>query len=417
MAETRTPSDLLATVLLGEREAAMIAARETGERKLWDNAVRLALMWRALPQLRTRIADLSVDTGSPARTSLISLGAAAAAESGVICRGAGIAMSGLDRAGIRTAAFKGLGMIASVYGSPGRRMLNDVDMLVQKTDFPAATLALGAVGFKPAISIGLDEWFRMLEERVYPAHDFLDFVNDMGVRIDVHWTLRTPAGKGFSIGEILGRSVALQLGSGMIRVVSPEDSILLTAHHLVRDRLSPRSAVKDLADIQAWLELSGVRWTIGTLDDRARNAGLSTSLLAALRILESFAPGGSGSVAAAGISAGCSRKESRIADRLASLFLLQLRGAVVSEMVMGMTAATPRLVGRFVLSRLRSLTDARYRRNKFPGQQSRTPVPVEQIRPFFRDLFTMTPTRFAQYRALATETRRYLRSTNDTFEA
>jgi len=404
--EKHAPSFLLAHFLLGESEQAHAAAHEMSQRGLWYNAVRLAFSWRVLPRLRERVSYLSVDMPKPARSSLASVSAAAAAESAMVCHGALAAIGALEEAEIRAAAFKGLGMIVSVYGSPGRRMLSDADVLVEKEDFRAASVALREAGFKPAISIGLDEWLELLEERVYPAHDFMDFVNDAGVRMDVHWRLRTPSDHGFSIGDILDQSVVMPLGAKSIRVVSPEDSLVLTAHHLVRDRFAPRSAVKDMTDISAWLDVMDDLWTIDSLELRARDAGLSTSLLAALSILAGLAPEGRASNVAARIRGGCNEREKKAAERLAALFTLQLRGAQISGIVVGMAAATPSLVGRFILSRLRSLTDASYRRNKFPGGEP--PRPMAELRTFFHDVLTLTPSRFAQYRALATETRRYL---------
>jgi hypothetical protein len=191
-----------------------------------------------------------------------------------------------------------------------------------------------------------------------------------------------------------------------VRVVDPEDSILLTTHHLVRDRLAPRSAVKDLSDIRAWLGAGEQRWSVDVLVHRARSTGLIPSLLAALTILSRFESGSDASDAANQVGAAASDAERRTAERLADVFALQLQRGSISDIVVGLTAITPSLARRFVVSRLRSLTDPKYRAHKFAGE-SRTPFGTA-AREAARDLFTLTPKRLALYRALGHETRDYL---------
>jgi len=403
----QTPSELLASLLLGQERDAVASAKETTERGLWSNSVRLALLWRCVPRLRSRIAELHVDAGVEATGSLATVSAAAAAESAMVCRGAATAMSAIENAGVITAAFKGLGTIASIYRSPSDRMLSDADLLVRKEDFAPASKALREAGFHPAISIGFEEWVKLLDERVYPAHDFLDFVNADGVRIDLHWNLKA-AGKGFSIDDILTRSVSATLVRWPVRVVSAEDSIILTANHLVRDRLSPRTAVKDLSDIEAWLGVFDPESIDDALEKRAQAAGFSTSLLACLRILVHYAPNGRARVAAEFVAQGCSPNERVAAERLARLFALQLRRGEISEVAVGLSAVTPALAGRFIMSRLRSLTDSKYSRHKFAGDDRlRTSARAQR---FLRDVLTLTPERFRLYRALARENQRQLQA-------
>jgi hypothetical protein len=381
-----------------------MAADEISERGLWRHSVQRALLWRCIPRLRARLAQMDVDAGE-ATAALASIAAEAAAHSALVCHGAARAMEALDAAGVRAAAFKGVGMIASVYRNPGSRMICDADILLERNDFHLASAALGQAGFRPAISMGIDEWLALLEVRVYPAHDFLDFVNDDGVRLDVHWSFGA-GGKGFSIGDMLDRSVTATLARREIRVVAAEDSILLSASHLLRDRLSPRTAVKDLADIDAWLSAED-RWSPDILLERASAAGFVTSILTCLRILAHHDRDGRAAEIAGRISEGSSPGERESAGRLASLFAHQLRRGEISDAAVGMAAVTPSLAARFLVSRIHSLTDSRYRRNKFSGGDQ--PRASASTRRFLRDLYTFTPERFRQYRALGQELRRQLK--------
>lgn len=399
----RTPSELLANLLLGDHATSAGAAAEMSERGLWENAVRLAHLWRSMPLLRSRVAAHKVALSDGTLETLAMLNAAAAAESAMTCESAVAALARLKENGIRAAAFKGLGMIACAYGVPAKRMLSDADILLDEKDFAGASIILREAGFTPAISMDFDEWLSLLRDRVYPAHDFVDFVDANQVSLDVHWRIRTPIGNDFTIADILDRSIEGKIGRASVRTVAAEDSILLTSHHLVRDSLAPRSAVKDLSDIAALLD--GGTISVETLAARGRSSGLYTSVLAALRVLSRFDPEGNAGNVYNAVAEGAKRDERVAADRLAAFFALQLRRGIVSETVVGLTDITPALAWRFIVSRARTLSSANYRRNKFAGSQNSRFG--QNARTLIHDLLTLTPARFAVYRTVARAARDY----------
>jgi len=400
-----TPSELLAAFLLGGDARAHAAASEITKQRLWDNEIRLALNWRALPQLRSRIASLEVVLDSDARKTLADLSASTTAQSALIAHATASALAALEDAGIRVAAFKGLGMIASLYQRPSERMLSDADVLIEARSFRAAVPVLARIGFFPDVSIPLDEWLDLLEQRVYPVHDFLDFADASGSRIDLHWRLRTPSPSGFPIAEIIGRAESRIFSGIGVRAVAPEDAILFTTHHLLRDKLAPRSAVKDLLDLKAWLDVRDRRWKWDVLLRRARSTGLTTSLLAALEILSRYDPEADARALAVEVTGASAADVGKTAERLADVFDLQLREPM-NDVVVGLTAMTPSLARRFIVSRLRSITDPTYKAHKFAGE-SAMPLGVA-ARDVWRDLLRLTPRRLALYRTLGTETRSYL---------
>ena len=402
---TSTPSELLAAFLLGGDTRARAAANDITKQRLWDNQIRLALNWCALPALRSRIAALEIDLESDARKTLAELSASTTAQSALIAHGTGRALAALEDAGIRVAAFKGLGMIASLYQRPSERMLSDADVLIEARSFRAAVPVLARIGFFPDVSIPLDEWLDLLEQRVYPVHDFLDFADGSGSRIDLHWRMRTPSPSGFPIAEIIGRAESRIFSGIGVRAVAPEDAILFTTHHLVRDKLVPRSAVKDLLDLKAWIEVRDRRWKGEVLLKRTRSTGLTTSLLAALEILSRYDPDGGSQELAREIADASAADVRKTAERLADVFALQLRRPM-NDVVVGLTAITPSLARRFIVSRLRSITDPTYKAHKFAGD-SAMPLGIA-AREVWRDLLRLTPRRLALYRTLGTETRAYL---------
>lgn len=366
------------------------------------------MAWRVVPQLRERLNASDVRIGASVRQTLDEYSAAAAAQSALMCSRAATALDALEAAGIRAAVFKGAGNVASLYDSPSRRMLNDADVILRREDFTRASEVLSQAGFSPAISIPLHEWMALLEDRVYRAHDFLDFIDGSGARLDVHWAVRVPKPAGFSIDSILGASAHQKLGRKDVRTVSPVDSILLTSHHIVRESLAPHSAVKDLLDIQSWCAYVNERWTVGGLVDRARAAGLMTTVLSPFEILAALDPSSIAAEVRDELRSAATADETRGSKRLASLFALQLKGRPVSQVAVGFVAASPRLVLRYVVSRARSLSDSRYRQNKFAGEKEHR-VSTE-ARQFLRDIVSLTPSRIAAYRALGRETRGYSRN-------
>jgi hypothetical protein len=323
----------------------------------------------------------------------------------MVCHRAITAMQALESAGVRAAAFKGLGMIASVYSAPSSRMLSDADILFEKKDFPQLTRILGNIGFQPAISISFDAWLEILGERVYPVHDFVDFDDSNGTKLDLHWRVRAPAKESVGIDQVLARSSMSSIGRRKVRVVSREDLILFAAHHLVRDRFAPRTAAKDLSDIAAIIQSTESPLQVDVLSNLALSSGLSVSVLAAFHVLCRYDNRRAATIGAA-ISASCNEEEQENARRLGEIFFLQLERGVLSDAAIGLTDVTPMLAARFVVSRLKSLQSSSYRRHKFARQVSGEKQ-SQSARLFLRDLFTMTPRRFAAYRALARESRAY----------
>ena len=411
-----TPSELLATVILAADAPARAAAEETRARGLWENAVCLAALWRVLPHLRARVGALAIDPGPEAARTLATLGAAAAAEAALVCERAGAALALLEREGIAAAGFKGLAAVATLYdGHPARRMLLDADVLIASADFRRAVEALARAGFRPDLEMRLDSWLDMLAERVYPMHDFLDFVDATGAKIDLHWNVRTPSPAALTPIDILARSALATVARRQVRVVAPSDAVLLTTHHLLRERFTPASAVKDLCDVAGWLRrlTPGAVAAADTRDAGEREAlvaraaacGLATALLAVVMILERLEPDGAASAFTSRVRDACDHDARATAARLAELFAVQLQHGVVIDLMLGLTSVTPALVRRFVVSRVRSMLDPRYRAHKFPGEAP--PRLAPRLRVFAHDLLTLTPHRFAVYRALTRETRRY----------
>jgi hypothetical protein len=391
----------LADILLGDQETAEQAVEAFGRTRSWREAIAIAVHWRVIPQLRSRLSQLNVSLADSDAGLLRQISAAAAAESALVCSAAVTAFKLLDGAGIRAAAFKGVATIVALGGEPAARMLSDADILIDPDDVPRALEVLSEAGFKPDVARDMAAWRKMLADRVYRIHDYLDVVNDAGARLDLHWNIRAASRDGLSVREILSRAVVKQkLSRGLVTVASAADAVILTSHHSVRDRLRPASVVKDLCDIEVMLS---------TMDDcrevafRAREAGLVVAVLATVRILDRFRSSGL-SESIAGESR-ASNREMEAAKDLAGLFELQLNGEPFSDTIMGMSGLSLPMLRRFASSRLRGLVDRKYRTDKFPGDG---PPPARtSLSNMLSSMASLTPAKLRAYRSLATELRRY----------
>ncbi len=393
-------------MVLGDRERAERAAGETSGRGLWANAVELAKTWRLLPQLRTRVAELDVTLEAPVARSLAEAVSVGAAQSLLVCHRSAEALAALERAGVRAAAFKGIAMIAAIYGEPGKRMINDADVLIDAADVRAALGALRETGFEPNLTIDLDQWLVLLDERVYPLHDYLELDDGEGTTIDLHWRISTAARGGLAIGDVLGRAVRAQLFGKPVTIVAPEDSMLLTAYHAVRDRLAPQSAVKDFCDLRTWLVAGSGRWDLDATIARARSWGLANALLTGWRVLERLDPGCGAGESARRMAARLDPANRVTAERLTELFFLQLREGAVSPVMLGLTAMSPALLRRFAVSRMHSLTSATYDSLKFGHHPDTRLWP--KLRRLAREICRLSPRRWAAYRALSREHRDFI---------
>lgn len=123
-------------------------------------------------------------------------------------------------------------------------------------------------------------------------------------------------------------------------------------------------------------------------------------------ILSRYDPEGGATDLVSELGAASAADEKTRAERLADVFSLQLARGPMNDVVIGLTAMTPSLARRFIVSRLRSLTDPTYKAHKFAGD-SAVPFGVA-AREVWRDLLRLTPRSLALYRTLGTETRAYL---------
>ena len=392
---SRSPSELLAEFLLADRSRALDAARETEERGLWDNAVALAVSWRVLPALVGRLGALRPDEELVSRMQPDLR--RAAIQSTLTCRRAAEATEALETAGVGAVAFKGVAAIGRLHGRPDRRMLQDADLLIAEADLESAVSVLESLGFELELPVDLETWLRLLDDRVYRDHEYVELRDGDGVAVDLHWDLPFGGESGLTVDELLRRRKAVRLAGSRIPLPSPEDALLLTVHHAVRERLVPRVAIKDLLDVAGWLELGEL--DVEALSRRSSLAGLLVPLTAMAEILSGFDAASS----AARWLDGAPGEARLRAERLVGFFHLQLREGEVGKGLLGLSAMSWPMLRRLVVSRWRALRSPEYRadfhhHDLAPSRGRSTGI--------VRDLLRLGPSRLRVVRAMARETRK-----------
>jgi hypothetical protein len=181
----------------------------------------------------------------------------------------------LESAGIPVLPLKGAVLGDRLYGDPGLRPAEDVDVLVPRAQLGAAVDVLRAHGYAaprdPIWSDGLPEMH----------YTFVD-PGALPVRIELHWRVHW-AEHGFS-GEVLSAARAAPDG---LRRAFPAHELALLLLILARDSLyGPRL----LTDIATWWDRLGAELAPGALDAIvARHPSLRRALIAAALCAERFA--------------------------------------------------------------------------------------------------------------------------------
>jgi hypothetical protein len=398
-AEGRTLSRLVANVLFAGATVARESADGLGREARWRSAVELASVWRVLPRLRARVALLGLALPPDAAALLRELGAASAAQSIQVAHRGARMLTRLAQAGVAAVAFKGIGLVGNLYRSPAERMVMDVDVLIEPGDLVRASEALAGNGFAAIFPDALGDYLSFLRHRPHAENGYLEFADADGVEIDLHWSLGTTPAPELTAARLLERAQPALLCGYTVRVAAPEDAMLLTVHHSLRNHLMPQTTVKDLCDLAAWWELEPRPWDQDRLIARAFDSGLGVPLLAAWQILSDFDRRSPAAAGARAIETMSPEPVRRQALELAGAFLFQLRrGALNLDLL---RALRPAALGRFVLSR----TSRRATYEQFVGRlraaRGLPAVPfLQRVRRLWADLSRLEPGGFASYRAI-----------------
>lgn len=305
-------------LLLGSHRKTIAAAAGLDSSRSWPAVIDMCTEWRVLPQLNRRLAECGIGLPAETRATLRQATVKAFLQTSRRIERGVAALEILSRAGIPCAGFKGIAVVAILYGSPGARTLQDADVLIRKHDLPKALTELERGGYAPTISRSLEDYVAFVRNSPgFAGNEAIELSDGRGGSIDLHWRLGR-----LDTEMLLTGTQEVQLFGKSIRVVRAPHCMTLAAHHALRNDFVPDEMVRDLLDCRDWLpwiEQHGE--TVETIEI-ARQNRVWGAALALIRLSGDFAETPAAGAFLADAPVG---EELRIAADLAELFKSQVK--------------------------------------------------------------------------------------------
>lgn len=397
--EVRAAAPSFVRLLLGDPNSSTKAANELAKPELWRQALALSAMWGLVPQFTKRLRPLWVRLDPDFRDRLQSANVAATAQSMLAIHSCSTVLERFERAGITAVAFKGIGLIGTLYG-PGDRMMTDIDLLIRPRDVRLASDILRVMNFSSKMD--------SLQGYAYPVHEECHWIDKYGVELDLHWRIGATPPPEMTAEKILSRSDIVKTCNVKLRVPSPLDSIMLTIHHTYAD-FAPDGVVRGLCDLASWWNIHPRRWNISDAITHVQLCHLTTSCLALWRILidlNSESPAREGALK---LSELASKQQREDASRLKELFDIQLQEKTAgSDLLYFLVRPLPinlRIVQRIILHRIQSRGTNKFATAVHAGERQISDL--ANVYQLLYDLVRIYPRRRALYHALVRVNRRY----------
>ena len=388
---------LLVDLLFAESTRVLATANGLTTSDRWRQVLKLSFKWRVTPQLWKRLQVLDIKLPDSIRSEFGQLCRSIVVQSTTAAHRSVRVMHALKSAGVEAAAFKGIGVMASLYVKPSDRMVGDVDILIEPESLEATISALASLGFISVLPGELTDYLDYLHHRTRADNLFLILKDTSGFEIDLHWGLKATAGVEFSVTDILSRAVTATLLNQPIQVASPIDAMLLSVHHSVRDDLAPASAVKDLCDLHTWW-MNRDRWELDSVIHQAEKTGLLAPLIALWQILATLDATHPVQRESQDIHAYLSAEILSTGQNLQSLFTLQLQGENLNrDLVNSLNWAT---VQRFILRRLQQGRTLSFDQSLW-GIRHSGAFNFKKIRRLFKTLLQLDRKKLDAYKALS----------------
>lgn len=261
-----------------DEEGVRTAAAALRKEVPWERVVGVSASLGLAPLLFRNLSRSELRGSVPA-AALAALGRSAHAAA---CRVAiqlealdGI-LSALRSRGLDPVLLKGAALALTLYEQPALRPMQDIDLLVEEEQVPAALAILEELGFR-----GIANEF---SDAFYDGHHHARPLADAAGRVivEIHKGLVPPEdGLRLDPRPFLERSVRVDVRGSRYKVLSREDQLVHAALHLsYADRFIGR--VRDLIDVHAQVEREERPLEWGIVVESARGAVLSRSLYSTL---------------------------------------------------------------------------------------------------------------------------------------
>jgi hypothetical protein len=264
---------------------AVEAARLSGlSPEHWHDFLSLASTQRVRPLLWHRLKQKGLDASVPSAVSET----LRSASLGNSVRNLGYygelhsLLSALKSEGIPLILLKGIFLAEAVYGNPGLREMNDIDVLARPTDLSRVTeilMGMGYVSIQPVCA----------DITLETQHHLPSLVKKGRAVFEIHWNLTRP-NENYSIdpAELWKRAVTVQIGGSDALSFSPEDLLLhLCLHTSYQHQFA--FGLRPSCDIAATIARFGSTLDWHAVVKRADRWGWQRGVYLALRLSEEFA--------------------------------------------------------------------------------------------------------------------------------
>lgn len=166
----------------------------------------------------------------------------------LLLHAAGLAVAGLEAAGIPTLILKGAALIDGYYRDPAMRPMTDVDVLVPNHRADAALSLLGHHGWRA--DVRADAQFRRVRHAVALR-------DPSGRTLDLHWAIHEDDCRPGADDDVWARAVPACIGTVTTLAPSAESLLLNVIGHGAK---SPEGAIRWVADASLIIRAGSVDW-------------------------------------------------------------------------------------------------------------------------------------------------------------
>lgn len=132
----------------------------------------------------------------------------------------------LEEAGVTAVPYKGPVLASQLYGNLGLRRSVDLDILVRKDDLPNARKTLIELGYVPSVMLHETTHEFQVESRYSEKFD------RPGSVVELHWAFTNKdVAFPLTLNDLMPRLTTHQVSARLIRVLAPEDTLLILCVH------------------------------------------------------------------------------------------------------------------------------------------------------------------------------------------
>jgi Uncharacterised nucleotidyltransferase len=133
--------------------------------------------------------------------------------------------------GLEVLPLKGPLLAQTLFGSPGLRQSDDLDLLVRPRDFSRAQALLMDLGFKPE----------------YPADDYHQTFRRERTWVELHFSVAPPSSPAMDLDAVWDRAPVVQFRGQKVRIFSKPDLVIYLTIHAVKHEFARLMWVLDVA--------------------------------------------------------------------------------------------------------------------------------------------------------------------------